>query len=184
MKAVNKGLRDYSSSIRVTGMATYSIIDMSIYAEGIYYFKEPDKHRMKVIRGPHYLAQYPQVLGWNLPRPEEWTCKIKESRENGKDYIILKMIPVMGMGDLLKTEMWVDKSSYLFERQIYYYRDNGKMTLDSSYRQVEGFYLFNKLAGRFEFPKKRIKAHAEAEYLEYTINKGIDDSVFQDDKKK
>jgi outer membrane lipoprotein-sorting protein len=184
MKLVNKGLRDYSSSVKITGLARYSIIDMNIYAEAVYYFKDPDKHRLKISKGPHYLAQYPQVMGWSLPSPHEWTCKIRETRENGKDYIVLKLIPIHGMGDLLKTEMWVDKSSYLFLRQVYFYRDNGKLTLDSSYQVVNGFYLFNKLVGHLEFPKKKIKADAEANYGEYKINQGIDDSVFQEEKKK
>jgi hypothetical protein len=184
MKMVNRGLKDYSSTVKITGMARYSLLDIPIFAEGVYYFKEPDKNRLKLSRGPHYLAQYPQALGWNLPSPDEWTCKIRDAQENGKELIILKLIPIQGMGDLLKIEMWVDKSSYLFSRQIYFYRDNGKLTLDSSYRVVDGFYLFNKLAGHIEFPKKNIKGDAEAEYGDYRINQGIDDSLFQEDKQR
>jgi len=184
MKMVNKGLKDYSSDVKVTGMGRYSILDIPLYVEGVYYYKEPDKHRLKVNRGPHYLSQYPQAFGWSLPDPDDWTCKVKEISENGTTYIILKLIPIMGMGDLQKVEMWIDKSSYLFGKQIYFYRDGGKMTLDTSYRTVNGYSLFNKLVGHFEFPKKHIKADAEVEYGEYRINQGIDDSVFQDTKKK
>jgi hypothetical protein len=184
MKMVNRGLRDYSSTVRITGMARYSLLDIPLFAEGIYYFKEPDKNKLKLSRGPHYLAQYPQALGWNLPSPDEWTGKVRESQENGKDYIILKLIPINGIGDLLKIEMWVDRSTYLFSKQIYYYRNNGKLILDSSYRVVDGFSLFNKLTGHIEFPGKNIKGDAEAEYGDYRINQGIDDSLFQEDKKK
>jgi|GEM_PF-1471683 len=184
MKMVNNGLKDYSSDVKVTGMGRYSILDIPLYIEGIYYYKEPDKHKLKVNKGPHYLSQYPQAFGWSLPDPDEWTCKVKEISENGTTYIILKLVPIMGMGDLQKVEMWVDKSSYLFGKQIYFYRDGGKMTLDSSYRTVNGYSLFNKLVGHFEFPKKHIKADAEVEYGEYRINQGIDDSIFQDAKKK
>jgi len=183
MKMVNNGLKDYSSDVKVTGMGRYSILDIPLYVEGVYYYKEPDKHRLKVNRGPHYLSQYPQAFGWSLPNPQDWTCKVKEASENGKTYLILKLVPVMGMGDLLKVEMWVDKSSYLFGKQVYFYRDGGKMSLDSSYRTVNGYSLFNKLVGHIEFPKKNIKADAEVEYGDYRINQGIDDSVFQDPKK-
>jgi len=184
MKMVNKGLRDYSSEVKVTGMGRYSILDIPLYVEGVYYYKEPDKHRLKVNRGPHYLSQYPQAFGWSLPNPRDWTCKVREMSENGRTFIVLKLVPVMGMGDLQKVEMWVDKGSYLFGRQIYFYRDGGKMTLDSSYRNVNGYSLFNKLSGHFEFPKKHIKADAEVEYGDYTINQGLDDSLFQDTGKK
>ncbi|MDQ7822212.1 MAG: hypothetical protein RDV48_05395 [Candidatus Eremiobacteraeota bacterium] len=184
MKEANAGLKDYSSPIRITGLASYSIIDTALYIEGTYYFKTPDKHRLKISKGPHYLAQYPQAFGWSLPDPREWTGKVKEVNENGKDYFLVKLIPVMGQGDLLKNELWVDKKSYLFSRQVSYYRDKGMMTIESSYRVVEGFHVFDKLIGHFEFPKKHLKGKAQAEYGEYRINGGIDDAVFQDEKKK
>lgn len=176
MKAVNEELKDYSASFNMKMKVKYSFLELPINLEGNYYFKSPDKHKIKVNRAPNFLAQYPQVFGWSLPHPKDFTGKVK-GEENGCK--ILKLVPIMGMGDLLKIEIWVDKNTYRYPRQVYYYRDGGKIAIDISYKNVGGYYLFDRLNGTFEFPKNNIKASGEAIYKSYKINQGIPDSFFE-----
>jgi outer membrane lipoprotein-sorting protein len=180
MRMVNEGLQDYSAALTLKMKAKYSVLELPLNLDGDYYFKQPDKHKIKVNRAPNFLAQYPQVFGWSLPDPAEYTSKVK-GRENG--CVILRLVPRMGMGDLLKIEIWVDETTYRYPKQIYYYRDAGRITLEITYRQVEGFYLFDRLQGTFEFPKNRLTASGQATYRDYRINKGIPDSLFEEDKK-
>lgn len=181
MKQVNKGLTDYSADLTMQMKAKYSVLEIPLNLTGSYFYKEPGKHRIKVNNAPNFLAQYPQVFGWSLPDTSEFTGKVRGEDGNCR---VLKLIPVMGMGDLLKIEIWVDKSTYLYSKQIYYYRDGGKIAVDITYRQVGDYHLFDKVKGSFEFPKNNITASGEAQYQNYSVNKGIPDSVFEEDKKK
>jgi outer membrane lipoprotein-sorting protein len=181
MKMVNEGLKDYSAVVKMNMKAKYSVLEIPLNLDGNYYFKAPDRHRIKVNKAPNFLAQYPQVFGWSLPDTKDFTGKVK-GEENGCK--ILRLVPIMGMGDLLKIEIWVDKETWRYPRQVYYYRSGGKIELNVTYKQVEGYYLFDRCNGTFDFPKNRLKASGDATYEQYEINKGIPDSFFEEETKK
>lgn len=183
MKNANKGLADYSVPLTMKLKVKYSLLEIPINLEGMYYFKEPDKHKLKVNKAPSYLSKYPQIFGWSLPDPGDFTSKVRECPDGNKECMLVKLVPIMGKGDLLKVEMWVNKTTFLSPRQVYYYRDGGKITLELTYRAVSSFHLFDQVQSSLEFPRMSLNAHADALYGDYSINKGLDDSIFAEEKK-
>jgi len=178
MKNANKGLADYSVPLTMKVKVKYSLLEIPINLEGMYYYKEPDKHKLKVNKAPSYLSKYPQIFGWSLPDPRDFTSVIKECPDGNRECMLVKLIPIMGKGDLLKVEMWVNRTSFLSPRQVYYYRDGGKITLELTYRTIDSFHLFDQVQSSLEFPKMSLNARADALYGDYSINKGLDDSIF------
>lgn len=182
MRMVNNGLNDYSSNLTVNARVKYSLFNLPVNLDGTYYFKSPDKYKLKINKAPGFLSKYPQVFGWNLPDTKEYTASLTEENDMSNDCYLLKFVPVKKMGDLEKIEMWVNKNSYLFPKQVYYYRNEGRITLDVSYRKTGSFMLFDKVNAQFEFPGMNLSANAEAFYGEYKINEGIPDSIFDEKK--
>lgn len=182
MKNVNSGLKDYSAPISAQTKAKYSFLQVPFNLSGAYFFKEPDHYKVKFEKAPEFLSKYPQVFGWTLPQPEKYTVKICDPGEGYPNCFMLRMVPVQGRGDLMKIEMWVDKSTWLFPRQRYCYRDGGYVDVKSTYRKVDSFTLFDTMHMDISFPKVSVTATSDVTYGEYQINKGLDDSIFEDKK--
>lgn len=178
MSSANIGLEDYECPLSASVKAKYSFLEVPFNLDGNYYFKAPDRYHVKFERAPQFLSKYPQVFGWSLPDPSEYSIKIFEGESEYADCFILRLIPLKGRGDLQKIEMWVNKKTYLFPRQLYSYREDGFVDIKASYRKIENYSLFDLMNMEISFPKSGVKASAVVKYGEYKINQGLDDSIF------
>ena len=178
MSSANIGLNDYECPLKASIKAKYSFLEVPFNLDGNYYFKAPDRYHVKFERAPQFLSKYPQVFGWSLPNPSEYTIKILNGEAEYANCFILRLIPIIGRGDLQKIEMWVDKKTYLFPRQLYSYREGGFVDVKANYRKIENYSLFDLMQMEISFPKSGIKANAIVNYGEYKINQGLDDSLF------
>ncbi len=179
MRIVNLGLKDYVSPFDISVKAKYTFLEIPFNIEGNYYFKEPDLHKVTFVKAPDFLGRYPQAFGWSLPDPSKYTVKIFEGGEGFTDCFMLRMVPIEGRGDLEKIDLWVDKNTWLFPRQIYSYRNGGEVDLLCHYRSIEGFKLFDKIDFKILFPFIGIQATGEVVYGDYYINKGIAEEMFE-----
>lgn len=179
MHATNQGLEDYVGELTVNTKIKYSFLEMPVNLTGTYYYKAPDKHKVEINKAPQFLSKYPQIFGWSLPNPDEFTVKVFDSYGSDGNSYLLRMVPKRGRGDLLKVEIVVDKSTYLFSRQIYYYRDEGEINIANTYKTVEGFNLFDTVNGVIKFPKVNVNATLDAVYNSYKINQGLSDDIFE-----
>ncbi len=182
MRDANSGLNDYVCPLTVAAKAKYSFLEVPFNLEGHYYFKSPDKYRVKFEKAPEFLSKYPQIFGWSLPEPSEYTIKIFEGTDEYSRCFMLRLIPVIGRGDLQKIEMWINKDNWLFPRQLYSYRDGGFIDVKCTYRKTNDFNLFDTMHMELNFPKSNIKASADALYGEYIINQGVSDQIFEQGK--
>ncbi len=183
MKNVNKGLKDYTCPINATVKTKYSFLAIPFNLEGDYYFKEPDHYKVEFKKAPDFLSKYPSAFGWSLPDPNKYTMKIFDGDGDFTDCFILRMIPIEGRGDLQKIDMYINKTTWLFPRQIYTYQNGGEVDIRCSYRDVKGFKLFGSMEVEANFPKMGIKATGNASYGYYKINTDLPDEIFIDKKK-
>jgi len=180
MKNLNPDLRDYQVKLKISLKAQYSILKIRPEFEGTYYFKQPDKHKLIVNKLPNLLRKYPQVFGWHLPKIENFNTVVTEGSFEGTHVYILEMTPKFGMGDLLKIELWVDKQKYTFPKQVYIYKDDGRIELLVNYRKEGKWTLFDKMDATFKFPKIKLNAESHAIYGEYKVNQGLSDAFFDE----
>ena len=183
MQNVNKGLKDYTCPITAVVKTKYSFLAVPFNLEGTYYFKEPDHYKVEFKKAPDFLSKYPSAFGWSLPDPTKYTMKIFDGEGEFSDCFILRMIPVEGRGDLQKIDMYINRTTWLFPRQIYSYQNGGEVDIRCSYRDVKGFKLFGSMEVEANFPKMGIKATGNASYGYYKINSDLPDEIFIDTKK-
>ena len=183
MQNVNKGLKDYTCPITAVVKTKYSFLSVPFNLEGDYYFKEPDHYKVEFKKAPDFLSKYPSAFGWCLPDPNKYTMKIFDGEGEFADCFILRMIPIEGRGDLQKIDMYINRTTWLFPRQIYSYQNGGEVDIRCYYRDVKGFKLFGSMEVDANFPKMGIKATGTASYGFYKINTDLPDEIFIDKKK-
>ena len=180
---INPGLKDYSVDLYIKVSAKYQIFSPKLNLDGTYYFKKPDKHKLKLRRASYFLNKYPKIFGWSLPALKEFNSKVESVTMGGKDYFKVTLTPKTIAGDVAKEEIWIDKENYTFPRHIYYYKGGGLITLNIDYRKVKEFLVFNRMQATFKFPKEKLEASADARYGVYKMNIGLSDDFFKDDGK-
>jgi len=181
IKKVNPELKDYSVPLKIKVQAKYQFLNPKLRLTGTYYFKKPDKHKLKLDRASYFLNKYPKIFGWHLPKLKEFNSKVEEVKYQGEDYYLVTLTPKTIAGDVKRERLWINKKTYILPKHIYEYKNGGNISLNVTYRKNGKFVLYDKMTASFNFPKEKLSANANASYGKYNINKGIPDSFF--DKK-
>lgn len=179
MKGINPGLNDYHAKLDIT-MKINLMMGVPVNTTGDYYYKKPDKNKLVLHKLPNVLKKYKQVFGWNLPQTSLYKTKVTSENYKGMPCYVITMIPKQGMGDLIKQQIWVDKSNYSMPKQVYYYDKNGKIEILINYRTEKGFLFFDKMSATMTFPKMKLNATVVSKYHSYEINTNLPDSIFDD----
>lgn len=184
MRACNDGLEDYTCPIKATAKVRYAFVSVPFNIEGDYFFKQPDKYAVKFTKAPDFLSKYPQAFGWCIPDASKYSIRYFDGEGEFADCFMLRMVPIEGRGDLQKIDMWINRATWMFPRQVYTYKNGGEIDIRCFYRQMESFSLFDRMDITLAFPSMGIKGSGEAVYGEYKINSGLDDGIFKDSVKK
>jgi hypothetical protein len=183
MGEVNPGLKDYSSDIKVELQFTIRTLNFA----GKYYYKKPDKYKLELKKSPSFLKKYPQIFGWSLPNLSKYNSTIKPDKDTqGQESYEVELIPIQGMGDIVKQEIWINKKDYTFPKQLFVY-NYGTITVNAKYRKEGKFIVFDTLCADFDIKVPIIgslKATANASYKNYKTNINLPDSFFVIPKKK
>lgn len=124
---------------------------------------------------------------------------------NGRNVRVLKVIPQEDMSDIVVTKIWVDYERNLALRTETTTRDNGTVKMDLSFGNYIKQGLPDKITvhldvKEFKLPKgvtmdydsqqpvkaapaangKNKKGKIEINYLNYQVNKGLSDSIFEE----
>jgi outer membrane lipoprotein-sorting protein len=175
---VNPGLNDYSVDLKIKVAAKYQFLNPRLDLEGTYYFKKPDRHKLKLKKASYFLNKYPNIFGWSLPPLKEFNTGVKTGNLGGRDYYVVTLTPKTIAGDIQSEEIWVDQKDYTFPRHIYRYKSGGVITLNITYRRESRFQVFDRMNASFAFPSENLNATADAAYGQYRLNQGIPDSFF------
>lgn len=178
MTRINPGLNDYSVDLKIKVSAKYQFLNPKLNLEGTYYFKKPDKHKLQLKRASYFLNKYPKIFGWSLPPLKEFNSRVELDSMGGKDFYKVTLTPKTIAGDVVKEEIWIDRSNYTFPRHNYYYKSGGSISLQIDYRKEKDFMVYNRMQAVFSFPSEKLDASADASYLKYTMNQGLSDSFF------
>ncbi len=176
VKAVNPKLEDYAAEISIQLEVKVGVFPYRPTANGTYYYKKPDHHKLELTKAPSYLKDYPSIFGWHLPDLEKYRSLVQEESQD-QYYIVL--LPKGVQGDIQRIEIWVDKKTHTVPRHITYYSGNGRLEVNGSYERQGEFLVFESMNARFEFPKASVQAKAAASYSNYRFNQGLSDEFFQ-----
>ena len=180
VKKVNPKLVDYSADIDIDLVVRVGFIPYRPDANGKYYYKKPDQHKLELKKAPGYLKDYPSIFGWSLPSLEKYKSVVQQETEwRGQPVYYVVLLPKGSQGDIQRIEMWINRKDHTVPRQITYYSGNGKLEVQGSYARHDGFLVFDKMQANFDFPKASVKAQAVADYTNYRFNLGLTDDFFK-----
>lgn len=181
VKAINPGLIDYAASIDIRFQVKMGIIPYSPKANGQYYHKKPDRHKLKLDDAPAYLKKYPKIFGWNLPDLNKYRSIVQDVKTyKGRKVYYVVLLPKGKQGDITRQELLIDTKLHTVPLHTTYYEDNGSLRVEVDYTTEKGYRVFDKMRAQFSFPKASVRASAQANYSHYRFNQGLEDSFFQD----
>ncbi len=173
---VNPELRDYSARLKIRIKARY-FPPLRMRAD--YYFKAPDRIKIKIRNAPAFLNKYPQVFSSNLPELKDYNCSLEGSRVvAGQECHVVALVPKQPMGDLQRHELCINKENFTIPSQIFTYINEGRIEVLPKYVQKNGFWLFNEVDASFYFPKVYVTASMHVSYEDYQLNGNLPDELF------
>jgi outer membrane lipoprotein-sorting protein len=169
------------------------------------YFKKPDKLRINNESGISFIPKGSVNINLNsiFIRGAAGFDIIDMGRENGTNLRIIKLLPKDDAAEVVLSTLYIDEERVLVRKAKTTTRENGTYELDMTYGKYADFGLADKVifsfntkdyklpkgvtfdyddgTGKKEDPNrmKNKKGKVEIVYSAYSINKGIDDSVFR-----
>ncbi|MEP6844525.1 MAG: hypothetical protein ABI861_00910 [Panacibacter sp.] len=168
------------------------------------YFKKPDKFKLKkeggisiLPKGGISLNNSTMVITDNFV-----ALDAGETVTDGIKTRIVKLLPTDEKNDVVLSTLYIDEPNLLIRKAVTTTKDNGTYEMTMSYGKYSNYGLPDKIVFSFNtkdyaLPKgvtlefdadeknpagdkmKNIKGKVEITYNTYTINKGIEDSVFK-----
>lgn len=195
---------DYVADVRVKIDVSFMKVPP---LKGKLYFKAPDKMKLERGSGISILPKKNVNLTLNSMLPFGATTVIDAGMDvvDGTDVRVIKVIPHQDAGQIVLTKIWVDEKRNLALRTESTTRDNGTVKMDLSFGEHVDKGLPDKVVvhvdvKEYKLPKgvtmdydssplaeipedakeKERKGKIEIDYLNYEINKGLSDDVFEE----
>jgi len=167
------------------------------------YFKKPDKMRIVNEDGISFIPK--GSVNINLAKFLSGSNQfeiVDGGREAASGLRILKLLPVDENSDIVLSTLYIDEKAELVRKAKNTTRENGTYELEMTYNKYSSYGLPDKVIFSFntkdyKLPKgvtfdydsgsskktednlKNKKGRVEITYSEYSINKGVDDSLFK-----
>jgi len=168
------------------------------------YFKKPDKFKLKKDGGISILPKGGvSVNTGNIIMIDSFVALAAgEIVVEGFKTTIVKLLPTSENSEIVLSTLYIDETNLLVQKAITTTKDNGTYEISFSYGKYSSYGLPDKIIFSFntknyKLPKavtlefdegeknsdanklKNKKGKVEITYSTYTINKGVDDSVFK-----
>jgi outer membrane lipoprotein-sorting protein len=167
------------------------------------YYKKPDKFKVKKNGGISILPKggVSVNLGALLGNDDYDVVPGKDAKINGIDTKVIKLLPQNENSDVVLTTLYIDENNLVVRKAIVTTKESGTYEIDLNYSKYIDWGLPDKVIFSFntkdyKLPKgltfeyekgdkkkaetfKNKKGKVEISYSAYSINKGVDDKVFQ-----
>ena len=168
------------------------------------YFKKPDKFKLRKDGGISILPKGGVSVNTNamVMTSNFVALAAGESVIDGNTTKIVKLLPVDESSEIVLSTLYIDEANLLVRKAVTTTKENGTYEINMTYGKYSSYGLPDKVVFVFntkdyKLPKgvtlefdegekpsdldklKNKKGRVEITYTTYTINKGVDDSVFK-----
>ena len=169
------------------------------------YFKKPNRLKLKSEKGVSFIPKGAVSINLNnmLKESDFTIIDAGEDRMDGVPVRIAKLLPNDDNSDVVLSTLYIDPVAFLVRKAKTTTRENGSYELEMKYGKYAEYGLPDKIVFSFntkdykvpkgitfdyddgtrkesqQNPVKDKKGRVEIDYLDYQINKGVPDSVFQ-----
>jgi hypothetical protein len=176
---LNQKLKDYTAEMEILLELKAGFLKLPVTLEGQYFYKAPDRVRMVLRKAPALLSKYPQIFGQRPIRMEDHrVTQLADDKIDGRPVWVLRFDKKDQGSDYRGQTVYIDQQTYVQPRHIYNYKNDGRIEVNLSWMQRDGFWLLSQVVAVLDFPKHGASATATAHYKGYAINSGLDDAVF------
>jgi outer membrane lipoprotein-sorting protein len=200
------GVKDYIADVKMKINVSFMRIP-TLY--GKLYFKAPDKMKLERNGGISILPKRSINLTLNnlVPSGNAAVIDAGEDVLHGQKVRVIKVVPDQDANGIVLTKIWIDEDRLLALRTETTTRDNGTISMDLQYGRYVNVSLPDRVTfyidvkdfkvpkgvtmdydgGENTLVKKDAKTRAKKgvikiEYLNYRINTGLSDKIFEDGK--
>lgn len=170
----------------------------------VIYYKKPDRFKVKKAGGISILPKggISVNMGTLLANTNYDVVPGKDTRINGVDTKVVKLLPRDENSDVVLTTLYIEEKNAVIRKATVTTKENGSYEIELNYGKYiewglpdKAVFLFNTKDYKlpkgitFEYEKgdkkketnlKNKKGKVEITYSNYVINKGIDDKIFAD----
>jgi outer membrane lipoprotein-sorting protein len=168
------------------------------------FFKKPNKFRLKKDGGISLLPRGGVSVNMNsiFTTTDFVALAAGEAMVNGTNTKVIKLMPTDENSDVVLTTMYIDEPNLLVRKSTVTTKENGTYTIEMNYGKfahyglpdkvifsfnTKNYYLPKGITLEFDDEKspaesekyKNKKGRVEITYSNYSINKGLSDSVFK-----
>jgi outer membrane lipoprotein-sorting protein len=168
------------------------------------YFKKPDRFKLKKDGGISILPKGGVSVSMNyiIKTSDYVALAAGESTVDNTKTKIVKLLPTDENSEIVLSTLYIDETNLLIRKAVTTTKENGTYEVNMSYGKYSSYALPDKVVFSFntkdyKLPKgvtlefsddekpsdldklKNKKGKVEITYSSYTINKGVDDSVFK-----
>jgi len=166
------------------------------------YYKKPERFKVKKDGGISILPKggISINLGTLLANEDYDVVAGKDTRVNGVDTKVVKLLPRDENSDVILTTLYIEEKNLVIRKATVTTKENGSYEIELNYGKYIDWGLPDKVIFSFntkdyKLPKgitfeyekggkktealKNKKGKVEITYSNYSINKGIDDKIFQ-----
>lgn len=168
------------------------------------YFKKPDKFKLRKDGGISILPKGGVSVNTNamVMTSNFVALAAGESVIDGNTTKVVKLLPVDESSEIVLSTLYIDEANLLVRKAVTTTKENGTYEINMTYGKYSSYGLPDKVVFVFntkdyKLPKgvtlefdegekpsdldklKNKKGRVEITYTTYTINKGVDDSVFK-----
>ncbi|MFO7445138.1 MAG: hypothetical protein R6W90_02180 [Ignavibacteriaceae bacterium] len=174
-------------------------------SEATIFYKQPDKIKIKSDKFAMLPREGINFSPLSLLKENYTAIYQGEEKLDGKNVSVVKVIPIGGHSDIVLNTFWIDQSRKIIRKietttkiagtfliDLKYEDDNDRYPLPSSIKfsfNTDQLNINKGMAGEME-PQKNTKQRKKSSegkvfitYSNYKVNKGIPDTVFEEDKK-
>ena len=155
---------------------------------GDYYYKQPEKTRLKLREIPDFLLSRQSdafkttniLAGLRRDLKEQYQTKIvNQTSLHGENCYIVQLVPKKEDG-VARILLWVNSINYTMPQVIIHYENGANLTQRKSYVKAGDVFVVEKMDSDYNSPD--MKAEILATFRNYQINKGLADTLFEHSK--
>lgn len=166
-------------------------LGLAFRVTGNFYYKQPDKIRIKLNNVPAFLTAHQDVMFRSadvvvgLPRDiasQYRVTKMNRTTLAGRPCYSMALTPNDATRRVSKVYLWVSPYHYTIPMVVFQYHDGSEVKIKNDYQTYGNFFLVQEMQTVYDFTNPRLEADVVATFGGFRVNQGIPDAVFDDAK--
>ena len=176
-------LEDLQAKVALQLDLVLGILPYTEKLTGQYYYKHPNKHKVKLNDPPAYLDDAPSLFDWKLPNLEKYSVKKGPTLTRGTATHHALLYTPKNPGSNTRTiKCTFEEGNWRLIAQDTSYQDGGAVNLRFFYLDDSELPVLDKVKASVSIPSYKLTGEAKIDFSSQQTNQGLEDSLFAKSK--